>query len=352
MRIFYLLPLALLWIPPAPVMATGQPEYYRLDNQPVYQGYNERGNYGGSGGHGGDSSGYGNGGFQYHGGNHGGHWGNGGIPPVRPPVVSPPPVKPPVVTPPPVKPPVVTPPPVVKPPVVTPPVNPPSNPSQNNNSGGIGTGAIGQNGVGPNGVGAGGVGSEGVGPNAVGRQGIGANSPNGTTGDGAVGAGGVGAGGTGNGAIGSARIVNRVGGDNFNYPRQTPMAYAPSSYSANPCAMPQSAGGSGAPFGFSVGITLESDACNSRADSIRWQEMNMPKVACNRMLVDSDENKEALKMAGVTCNDVSAMHVDDPVNSANDIRTPALDNYNPNNFVTRPELNQKLDNYDRLHNQK
>ncbi|MEQ1560388.1 MAG: hypothetical protein ABL933_15815 [Methyloglobulus sp.] len=132
--------------------------------------------------------------------------------------------------------------------------------------------------------------------------------------------------------------VSGVGNTNYNVPRQTPMAYAPSSYSANPCIMNYSAGGSGAPFGFSLGISAESDECNARADSVRWQELNMTKVACNRMLVNSDENQEALKASGLTCNEVDRVAVAIPVDQAQNISTPALDEY-----VRRSELNQKLD---------
>lgn len=133
-----------------------------------------------------------------------------------------------------------------------------------------------------------------------------------------------------------------IGNNSFNYPRQTPMAYAPSSYSANPCIMNYSAGGSGAPFGFSLGVSAESDECNARADSVRFQELNMPPVACQRMLVDSDENQEAMKASGMNCNNAGHVGVAMPTSMIVPSQTPTLD------YVTRPELNQKLDNAQRL----
>lgn len=140
-----------------------------------------------------------------------------------------------------------------------------------------------------------------------------------------------------------------TGGVAFNNPRQTPMAYAPSSYSANPCIMNYSAGGSGAPFGFSLGISAESDACNGRADSIRWQEMGMAPTACERMLVDSDENQEALKNSGLNCKDAQRFSAAMPVSYAPPVATPTLDKVAPaNEYITRPELDQKLNNAHRL----
>jgi hypothetical protein len=171
-------------------------------------------------------------------------------------------------------------------------------------------------------------------------------------GQGGIGVGGIGIGGQG-GTIQQGAVQNRfqggnttisgVGNSEFNYPRQTPMAYAPSSFSANPCVMNYSAGGSGAPFGFSLGISAESDDCNARADSIRWQEMQMAPVACQRMLIDSDENQAALKAAGLNCNDAKSVAVAVPTNQVIPVATPALDNY-----VPREEFNRKLDNAHRL----
>lgn len=159
-------------------------------------------------------------------------------------------------------------------------------------------------------------------------------------GQGGTGQGGSGGDGYGGQAYGNGN-VDMSG--SFNYPRQTPMAYAPSSFSANPCVMNYSAGGSGAPFGFSLGISAESDDCNARADSIRWQEMQMAPVACQRMLIDSDENQAALKAAGLNCNDAKAVAVAVPTNQVIPVATPALDAY-----VPREEFNRKLDNAHRL----
>ena len=140
-----------------------------------------------------------------------------------------------------------------------------------------------------------------------------------------------------------ASNVSGVGNTQLNYPRQTPMAYAPGSYSANPCIMNYSAGGSGAPFGFSVSVSAESDECNARADSVRWQELGMAKVACTRMLVDSDENNEALKSAGLTCADIDRVSVAVPAVGNPAVSTPALDAYRPGSVcgdgcVTHQEL--------------
>jgi hypothetical protein len=171
-------------------------------------------------------------------------------------------------------------------------------------------------------------------------------------GEGGIGVGGIGFGGNGGniqpGAVqnrfqGGNTTISGVGNSEFNYPRQTPMAYAPSSFSANPCIMNYSAGGSGAPFGFSLGISAESDECNARADSVRWQEMNMAPVACQRMLVDSDENQAALKASGLNCNDAKAVAVALPTNQVIPVATPVLDSY-----VPREEFNRKLDNAQRL----
>jgi hypothetical protein len=173
-------------------------------------------------------------------------------------------------------------------------------------------------------------------------------------GEGGIGVGGIGFGGNGGniqpGAVqnrfqGGNTTISGVGNSEFNYPRQTPMAYAPSSFSANPCIMNYSAGGSGAPFGFSLGISAESDECNARADSVRWQEMNMAPVACQRMLVDSDENQAALKASGLNCNDAKAVAVALPTNQVIPVATPALDQWWEEK---NKEIDQKLDNAQRI----
>jgi hypothetical protein len=189
---------------------------------------------------------------------------------------------------------------------------------------------------------------------AIGEGGKAISHSQGGNAEGGIGHGGIGHGGIGQGgSIQPGAVQNRfqggnttisgVGNTEFNNPRQTPMAYAPSSFSANPCIMNYSAGGSGAPFGFSLGISAESDECNARADSVRWQEMNMAPVACQRMLVDSDENQAALKAAGLNCNDAKAGAVALPTNQVIPVATPALDAY-----VPREEFNRKLDNAQRL----
>ena len=142
---------------------------------------------------------------------------------------------------------------------------------------------------------------------------------------------------------GGNTTISDVGNTNFNNPRQTPMAYAPPVYSANPCTKGYSAGGSGAPFGFSLGFQMSDDECNARADSIRWQELQMATVACHRMLIDSDENQEALKAAGIDCNAAKSVAVAMPTNQIIPVATPALDNY-----VTNKELENKLDNAHRI----
>jgi hypothetical protein len=144
---------------------------------------------------------------------------------------------------------------------------------------------------------------------------------------------------------GNKTTISNFGNSDFNNPRQTPMAYAPSSFSANPCIMNYSAGGSGSPFGFSLGISAESDDCNARADSVRWQEMNMAPVACQRMLVDSDENQAALKASGLNCNDAKAVAVALPTNQVIPVATPALDQWWEEK---NKEIDQKLDNAQRL----
>ena len=71
--------------------------------------------------------------------------------------------------------------------------------------------------------------------------------------------------------------VSGVGNTSINTPRQTPLAYSPGmamSFSQQNCANSVSLGVS-APFGaIGGGVPIDSDECNRRADSVRWQEMS------------------------------------------------------------------------------
>jgi hypothetical protein len=138
--------------------------------------------------------------------------------------------------------------------------------------------------------------------------------------------------------------ITDVGNTNNSFPRQTPIAYAPglsTSFSQQNCTSSASIGIS-APFGaIGGGVPISDDNCDRRADSIRWQELQAIAVSCNRMVIDSDKNMEALKASGLTCNDIKALFIaaPAPANVVNAVGTPALDEY-----VTRKELNEKLDN--------
>jgi hypothetical protein len=147
-------------------------------------------------------------------------------------------------------------------------------------------------------------------------------------------------------------VRTNVGGDSFRYPRQTPMAYAPPAYSTSDCIKAASAGGSGASFGFSVGIGMDSDPCNARADAIRYQEMGLAPVGCQRMMVGDYEeanlNKAAMKASGLSCSQARGVSVAMPATGYVPVKTPTLDDYDHSQFVTKPELNDKLDNIHRI----
>lgn len=175
------------------------------------------------------------------------------------------------------------------------------------------------------------------------------------------GAGGVGVGGTGGaGGMGGSGVGGNasvrlgggsgIGNSNFRYPVQPPIIMQP--MSTWPCATSfgmSGAGGGNASGGFA--FPWSYDECIAIYDSKHFMEtLGMPKSACERFVRSSDDNEEAAKAAGETCQQVKQMAYPMPANYM-PAQTPTLDRVAPD-YITRPELNQKLSNYDRLHNQK
>lgn len=144
---------------------------------------------------------------------------------------------------------------------------------------------------------------------------------------------GVGIGGNAQGGQGVGSVNVTGNGNNvYRQVRQAPFAYSPGlvgSYSQFNCANSVSVGVS-TPFGAAgVGVSDESDDCNRRSDSVRWQELGMAPTACQRMLIESEENQEAMKASGLNCNELKGVAVAAPVPPAvaNHVETPALDDY-------------------------
>lgn len=174
------------------------------------------------------------------------------------------------------------------------------------------------------------------------------------------GAGGIGLGGTGGaGGMGGAGVGGNasvrlgggagIGNSNFRYPVQPPIVIP--AYSQWECGT--SGGGSFSNGGGGGGVIIpwSYDTCIAIKDSMHFmQVLGLPKSACHRFVDSSDENQEALAKSGETCNQVQKMAYPTPANYMPS-QTPTLDQVAPD-YVTRPELNQKLSNYDRLHNQK
>ena len=89
--------------------------------------------------------------------------------------------------------------------------------------------------------------------------------------------------------------------------RQNPMAWSPNiamGFSPENCNNSVSLGGSGMGVAAgSLGFPIKDDACNRRRDTILWMNVNQPIVACYRM-TDNDANADALRRAGLSCNDM------------------------------------------------
>jgi hypothetical protein len=85
--------------------------------------------------------------------------------------------------------------------------------------------------------------------------------------------------------------------------RIVPLAFAPSmgmSMSQDNCSNGASLGVSTGIFGVSGGVPIGSDDCNRRKDVAMWMTLQQEGIACQRM-IQSDENAEAMKKAGLTC---------------------------------------------------
>lgn len=164
------------------------------------------------------------------------------------------------------------------------------------------------------------------------------------------GAGGVGGQG---GSIAPGAINNSVygGGVNVRYPAQAPgMAIGTGmSYSQANCANGVGAAGSGQGGGGSFLWPWESDACNARLDSAHFAGLGLHKSACFRF-VQMDDNAEAMKSAGESCENVNRTAVAVPMPGAIvPTATPTLDRVMPmSDYVPREELNEKLNNAHRL----
>lgn len=93
------------------------------------------------------------------------------------------------------------------------------------------------------------------------------------------------------------------GNTQFNQVRQTPFAYSPgmaSSFSQDNCNNSASLGVSAGFGAIGGGMPIASDDCNRRLDAKLWASFGQNRIACERM-AQSEENKEAMKAAGVDC---------------------------------------------------
>lgn len=166
------------------------------------------------------------------------------------------------------------------------------------------------------------------------------------------GAGGVGGQG---GSVAPGAVANNVnvtgGGVNVRYPVQAPgMAIGTGmSYSQANCANGVGAAGSGQGGGGSFLWPWESDACNARLDSAHFAGLGLHKSACFRF-IQMDDNADAMKSAGESCENVNRTAVAVPMPGAIvPTATPTLDRVMPmDDYVPREELNRKLDNAHRL----
>lgn len=190
----------------------------------------------------------------------------------------------------------------------------------------------------------------GIAPNGVN---ITNNVPNGNPGANATGV----QGGLGNdnssGSTAQLRL-NNVGANTWRIPVNTPQAIAPLIIGSECSPLARSGGASGGNGAVSAGISFgwseRNPDCVRAMDVTRWQTLNMPRTACNRMIVgeSSEENQEAIKKSGDLC--ANAGYVAAPVQTSTlpFVATPALNNYDPSQFVTKPELRKQLDNAHRL----
>jgi hypothetical protein len=139
---------------------------------------------------------------------------------------------------------------------------------------------------------------------------------------------GIGKGGDSTGASSTTNV--NAGNSSYNVPRQTPFAYSPGmamSFSQQNCTSSASVGIS-APFGaIGGGVPITSEGCERRLDTLMWQQGGLPRVACNRMTLESGANMDALKASGMACNEIDKVSVAVPTNAVVPVATPALDKY-------------------------
>ena len=157
-----------------------------------------------------------------------------------------------------------------------------------------------------------------------------------------------GQGGNGQGYGGSS-YTNLTGIGNstssFRYPVQAPLVLPYGTFW--PCGGSFGASGSGGAGGGGFVLPWTFGDCVIFMQSHRMEELHKPKTACQVIVNEYDDVKDAMNEMGETCKEVAATAVALPVANLPPQSTPALDDY-----VRRKELNDKLDNYDRTHNQK
>lgn len=143
------------------------------------------------------------------------------------------------------------------------------------------------------------------------------------------------------------------GGVNIRYPQQAPGVAVSGygSFSPSSCLGSVGLGGSGPGASGTLLFPWESDPCNTRQNSAQMDAYGLHKTACQIMRDEFEEVDEAMKKTGESCDNPGSRFASMPYPGA--VVNPAPVATQPaNDYITRPEMNQKLDNYHRLNNEK
>lgn len=138
------------------------------------------------------------------------------------------------------------------------------------------------------------------------------------------------------------------GGVNIRYPQQAPgvaiSGYG--SFSPSSCLGSVGLGGSGPGASGTLLFPYESDPCNTRQNSAQMDAYGYHKTACQIMRDEFDEVDDAMKKTGESCDNPGSRFASMPYPGAVVNPAPVADV--PDDVVRRPELNNKLDNAQRL----
>ena len=112
---------------------------------------------------------------------------------------------------------------------------------------------------------------------------------------------------------------------NYHQVRQTPMAWSPNmamSASQENCNNSASLGVSAGFGAVSGGVPINDNDCTRRRDAILWANLGQMRIACERMVQDSD-NASAMKAAGTNCSTLTSLAIAPAVTVPSALNVPS-----------------------------